>query len=387
MGTLTLTGSIKPDKPAVGDTLTAYVYENVWNPDAKIAYEASDGWAVQSQDSHGAVLTRRADRAGDVSLTVKASRPWQSQSDTLTLKATVAGPDVRVPGAVPGKVVVGMATDDFAARAAETGKVGADHFFRPSWDPAGFLKSVQTAKGRGLYAFGNMKTGSWAAAAKGSLDASLDKLVHDLDALAYPCHICFHHEPGFKTPGGQGDAGTGFEWRDMNIRLLNRVKQAGSKWVTPGIVDNGFKWSPNISGMGWTDAEIDQIYTDAFLSALEGCSLGADFYDGATTRSNGDPAAHQVARADAWATTRGWGGAMAIGEFSFVRPGDADLLWQVVKANPARWWCILAFDSDDNNRLNIPTKGAGWNFTHDFDTAHDRLDAFKAILADPLSQP
>lgn len=387
-----LNGQVDTDEPVVGEELAITLTENVPGETIKLEYGVSDNqgneWVRTRLDANGATYTTVPATQGELIIVSTLMRTYdQKPAEPLTLRTTVtpmSGGGAGIPGQVAGKVLVGMSTDDYTTRVRETGPIGSDHFFVGSWSPSDFISKVKEAKARGLYAFGNMKTGDWAKAASGSLDSSLDGLIKSLNELNYPCHICFHHEPGFKTPNGAGEGGTGFDWRAMNMRLLKRVKD-GSDIIAAGVVDNGYKFSPKTSGQGWTDSELDQLYTDEFLDTMD--SLGADYYDGATSKTNGEPAALKVARADAWMERRGWPGGMAIGEFSFVRPVDATALFAVCKRTPERWWAILAFNSDNNNRAGIPTKGAGWNFTHDFEQSGDRLAAFKSILADPLSHP
>jgi hypothetical protein len=311
-------------------------------------------------------------------------RDGAGHTATATDQVVVSDPVLSgLPGQVAGKVIVGLATDTYSTRLAELGRpIGADHFFVSSWSVSSFVSGCDTAHGRGCLPFGNMKVGDWGDAAAGSMDAAATQLGQAVAALGYPVRLTFHHEPGNSTPGGTGDNGTGFEWRDMLIRLLPRVKAEAPNAIV-GPVDNGYKWSA--MGQGWTDSELNQIYTDQLLAVCD--VLGADYYDGATTRTNGETAAVKVQRADSWADRRGWARPMDIGEWNFVRPVDCDSMTSTLTARPDRWWLSCCFDSDNNNRASIPTIGGGWNFSHGFDTQWDRRDAFRRTVDHALTSP
>lgn len=295
-------------------------------------------------------------------------------------------PPVLLPGQVAGKVICGLCTDNYATRVAELGRTpGADHFFvGPDWDENEFVAKAGDAHSRGCLPYGNMKVGplTWGQMATSQGDARVAALASRIAALGYPVRVALHHEPGNNTPTGSGDNGTGVEWRDMLIRQLPRIKAIAPNAIV-GPVDNGFKWSAN--SQGWTDAQLAQIYTDALLSVCD--VLGADYYDGATTRTNGEPAVVKVQRADAWASRIGWDKPMDIGEWNFVRPADCDSMTAFLTAHADRWWCANAFDSDTGNRSGIPTIGAKWGFDHGYDTTWDRRDAARRMFDNPLVYP
>lgn len=291
-----------------------------------------------------------------------------------------------IPGQVAGKSIQGLATDTYATRVAETGPIGADRSYAGTWGVTGLMNLIKTAHSRGVLPYCSSKTNpsTWAQAAAGALDADATAIGNQIAALGYPVRLTFHHEPsGSGGATGAGDNGTLGDWRDMMIRLFGIIKPLAPN-AALGPCDNGYKWSNG--GQGWSDSQLATVYTDELLSLCH--SLGADMYTPSTTSPpTGETAAVRFQNMTDWANRIGWTGGLDCGEWQFVTPGEATQAWNVMKANVDQWWLACAFDSDTNNRAGIPTIGAGWNFTHDYQTANDRLNAYKAILADPLSSP
>lgn len=321
----------------------------------------------------------------------RESNPSNTRSFT-TPKSIVGGGVTTVPGQIAGRVIMGMATDNYTARVSEVGKIGADHAFVGSWDPAQMVQQIQTAHGRGVFPLVSMKVsgssgGTWAQVASGRLDSSCTSLANSLKNLGYPMRISFHHEPsGNGGASSSGDNGTLGEWRDMLIRLFNIIRPIAPN-VVVGPIDNGYKWSAK--GQGWSDAELATVYTPALLNAC--MTLGADCYEGSKVVNNttqwGENAATKASRMLAWAVRIGWNGPLDIGEWNFVRPADCTAMWNVLSANPERWWLATVFNSDNNNRDDIPNPPGHWNFTHDYATSKDRLNAYKAAVNDPVAYP
>lgn len=299
------------------------------------------------------------------------------------------GPSTRdtVVGQVTGKVILGLAVDDWAARTAETGPVGALRSYSGTWSPSGVLSDSATAHSRGVIPYVSCKTNpsTWAQVAAGALDADIDQLANNLDALGYPVRFTVHHEPAGKTAAGAGDNGTPIEWSQMLTRVFTRMRAITSN-VVYGPTDNGYKWSAK--GQGWPDSELNQVYTDSLLAVCD--VIGADCYDGSKQSSPqvwGEPAYIKAQRMIAWADRRGWNGPLDLGEWNFIRPQDCTAMWATLSGAPDYFWLACCFDSDTNNRTDIPNPPGHWNFTHDYATTNDRLNAFKAALTDPISVP
>jgi hypothetical protein len=316
-----------------------------------------------------------------------------SNTRTFSTPSTGGPPRETVPGQIPGQVIWGMATDNYAARVAETGPVGAEHNFVGTWSPSTALQKIEAIHDDGLLPYMGMKVHGgdgglalgpnlWQQVANGALDASCTQFAQDLAALNYPIRLGFHHEPAGNKDGSGAEGGTLTQWVNMQLRLFRIIKPIAPN-VVLGPIDNGFKWSSG--AQGFSDAQLNAYYTEEFLAEM--MVHGADYYDGATTRTNGERAAIKAANAAAWMDRRNFSKPMDSGEWQFVRPSDCAAMWSLVSADPDRWWLMIAFNSDTNNRANIPTIGAGWNFTHGYDTANDRLNAFRSVLADPVSYP
>lgn len=388
-----LSGDVVTETPKVGQELEINLFENVPKPEMVLWYGVSDSqgndWARKSLTSEGAVYATTPTMPGELIITCTLMRQWDSKSAPplklhATIEKVVEPSGDLLPGQQRGKIIVGMSTDDYQSRVRETGPIGADHFFMGSWDPQGFLKRCKESDARGLFPYGNMKTGDWGSFGSSSGDAKVEELGRLLADWGKPCRVTFHHEPGFKSPDGDGEGGTAREWVDMAIRQYPRLKNLAPQAIT-GPVINGFILDPRTAGSGWTDAELDKLFTDQFFESID--AFGGDYYDGATSPTNGQPVSFKLERANSWLTRRWPHGRADIGETSFIKPEDMGALWNVVSAWPERWWCILAFNSDSNNRPGIPTQGGGWNFTHDYRSTDDRLNAFKKVLADPISFP
>lgn len=295
-----------------------------------------------------------------------------------------------LPGQVAGKVIVGMSTDDYSARVNELSRqVGADHFFVSAWNPDEFMRKAEDARAKGLFPYGNMKTGPWADYASGAKDAVVASFAARLAAFGDPVRVTLHHEPGFKGKGTDpysGEQGTAQQWVAMGARCYPRIKAVAPNAVTGGVI-NGFIMDPRTAGQGLTNTQLDAIFTDAYLGAID--AFGGDYYDGAKSRAETGPGAAwlKVQRCDQWLAYRGFTGRADIGEFNFIRPQDADSMTAFLTAHVDRWWMALNFNSDNNNRDNIPTIGERWNLSHGYDTSTDRRDAFRRMLDHPLTHP
>lgn len=301
--------------------------------------------------------------------------------------------DTLVPGQVKDKCIIGMSTDNFDARMTELGRpIGADHFFVSSWSVVGFMQKVYEAEEHGLFPYGNMKVVSndWKRFGSSAADAEVEALAEALAEFGKPVRVTFHHEPGFKTPTTNGEGGTPQDWVKMAIRQYPRLKNLAPNVVT-GPVINGFICDPNIAGQGWSDDELNSLFTDEFFDAID--AFGGDYYDGSTSRSAADSgkgrAVLKIARADAWLRSRGLVGKIVadVGEFNFIKPVHCDELTDFFATHADLWWMALNFNSDLNNRANIPTIGGLWNLSHGYDTQWDRRDAFRRMLDHPLIHP
>jgi len=319
-------------------------------------------------------------------------RDEEGNTRTINVPIEVTAPGVQIPGRVPGKVIIGMSSDNFDTRMAELGRpIGADHFFVSSWNPNQFIAKAEEAHDHGLLPYGNMKVSgnNWARFASSAADAEVAAFGEQLADLGYPVRVTFHHEPGFQTPTGSGEGGTARDWVNMAIRQYPRLKAIAPNVIT-GHVINGWLAGPEDTG-GWTYAELNQLYTDEFFAAVD--AFGGDYYDGSTTRAKADAgkgsAVRKVERCDAWLRSRGLAGEIVadIGEYNFIKPEHSDQMTAFLTSHADMWWCALNFNSDQNNRPNIPTIGAAWNLSHGYDSQWDRRDAFRRMLDHPQIHP
>jgi hypothetical protein len=373
--------AVAPGDPAIASHNVRYAGGILLKSGIQAAARSTNLTNLTENTPYNGVYATRLDVDGRES-NPSNTRSFTTLSSTSNLR-TVAGQITN-----PHRVIMGMATDNYAARVAEVGKNGADHSFVGSWNVAGMISDIQTAHSRGVFPLVSMKVNpnTWAEVANGALDSGAANLANQINNLGYPCRISFHHEPaGSGGASSAGDNGTLGEWRDMLIRLFGIIKPIASNAVL-GPIDNGYKWSAK--AQGWSDAELATVYTPALLNVCD--TLGSDCYDGSkqsTPQVWGEPAYVKAQRMLAWAVRIGWDGPLDIGEWNFIRPQDATAMWNVFSANPERWWLATVFNSDNNNRADIPNPPGHWNFTHDYATANDRLNAYKAAVNDPIAYP
>jgi hypothetical protein len=358
----------------------------------KYTVHASDGTVMKDNVAPDVLTTTVTGLTANTQYTMYVTRSnsvgESGPSPSRTFTTTGGATQGLVPGQIQGRVIMGMATDNYAARVAEVGKNGADHSFVGSWNVSGMISDIQTARSRGVFPLVSMKVNpnTWGEVANGALDSEATNLANQIKNLGYPCRISFHHEPaGNGGASSSGDNGTLGQWRDMLIRLFGIIGPIATNAVL-GPIDNGYKWSAK--AQGWTDAELATVYTPQLLAVCD--TLGSDCYDGSsqsTPQVWGENAAVKAGRMLAWANRIGWTGPLDIGEWNFIRPQDATAMWNVFSANPDRWWLATVFNSDNNNRADIPDPPGHWNFTHDYASPNDRLNAYKAAVNDPIAYP
>jgi len=75
---------------------------------------------------------------------------------------------------------------------------------------------------------------AWRAVASGSYDAQIDEMLRGLGSVGGPVWLTVHHEPegGGSTPAGQtDDVGGAAAWRDMQVRIRQRITATGVRNV------------------------------------------------------------------------------------------------------------------------------------------------------------
>jgi hypothetical protein len=271
---------------------------------------------------------------------------------------------VQSVAAVP---LMGMSTDDWATRVAETGPVAAHRIFQSTWNIPSLIAKIEEDHDRGVTPYWSIKFNStWAAAASGTDDQRFRDLGNALAALPYPTFGSFHHEPrgdGVSTPAQLAP------WAAANVRAMNIAGPLAGTRHMLGTTDNGFPWSSKWGKL--TDAELATYYTPALLAATD--FLGGDFYDGATNTNVGEPAAVKMANFEAWAARVAPGKPLAVGEWNAVLAEDIDAAWDALRVGP--WAVACLFNSAENNRTDLPTSlGGSWVLRG------DRLAAFRAVL-------
>lgn len=269
--------------------------------------------------------------------------------------------------------LMGMSTDDWAARVAETGPVEAHRVFVPTFSVTSIINKIKEDHARGVTPYWSTKfPGTWAQAASGVNDAAFKTLGVELGKLDYVTYGCFHHEPRdkvVKTPQQL------IPWSQANARVIPLVRAGAGPKHKLGTTDNGFPWGVKDAGSALTDAELAVYYTSALLNVCD--FLGGDFYDGATDTNIGEPAAVKMAKFEEWAKRIGFKGSLAVGEWNAVKAEDIFSAWSVLKEGP--WAIACLFNSAENNRTNLPTSlGGSWVLRG------DRLAAFRAVLAEAM---
>jgi hypothetical protein len=293
--------------------------------------------------------------------TKTVSDVWQAVNPTTGELATFT---VQSVAAVP---LMGMSTDDWATRVAETGPVAAHRIFQSTWNIPSLIAKIEEDHDRGVTPYWSIKFNStWAAAASGTDDQRFRDLGNALAALPYPTFGSFHHEPrgdGVSTPAQLAP------WAAANVRAMNIAGPLAGTRHMLGTTDNGFPWSSKWGKL--TDTELATYYTPALLAATD--FLGGDFYDGATNTNVGEPAAVKMANFEAWAGRVAPGKPLAVGEWNAVLAEDIDAAWDALRVGP--WAIACLFNSAENNRTDLPTSlGGSWVLRG------DRLAAFRAVL-------
>ena len=309
--------------------------------------------------------------------TVTQTVPGPTVTATATVTATVTAPTssatptatptvtpTPVPVAVP---LMGMSTDDWDARIAETGPVASHRIFQPTWDIAALIRKIEADHTKGVTSYWSIKFNTtWAAAASGTDDARFRELGAALARLPYPTYGSFHHEPrdsNITTPTQL------VPWTQANIRAMNIVGPLAGTRHMLGTTDNGFPWSNKWGKL--TDAQLATYYTPALLAATD--FLGGDFYDGATNSNVGEPAAVKLANFEAWAARVAPGKPLGVGEWNAVTATDIHAGWTVLRQGG--WVIACIFNSGANNRDDLPSSlGGSWVLRG------DRLAAFRSVL-------
>lgn len=273
---------------------------------------------------------------------------------------------------------MGMTTpfDEWAARVAETGPVNVRRVYAgSSWSHSSLVSRINACHAGGHEPFASMKNGgtvaSWSSLASGAWDAQIDALGVALAQMPAPTRIAYHHEP---RPASLSELAI---WGRAHTRFNLRLKAVAGAKAIVGPVDNGFPWTEKNWGK-LTDAELAIYYTDEFVASCD--ALGADFYDGETDTSAGEPA-WPKARGfwRYWRERRGFTGRLDIGEWNFIEPEDVELMWQQLLAG--RFSAACAFNSPENNRTDLPTdKGLGDPPSWLIVPGTPRMAAFRAVL-------
>jgi len=253
--------------------------------------------------------------------------------------------------------LMGMVTvyADWAARVAETGPVNMRRLYvGSSWNHSQLVSRITAAHALGLVPYASMKNGgtvaSWSQLAAGQFDAQIDALGAALAQMPAPTRIAYHHEP---RPATLAELKI---WGQAHTRFNLRLKAVAGAKAIVGPTDNGFPWS-DMSFAHVSNADLDSYYTDAFVASCD--AVGADFYDGETDTSSGEPA-WPKARGfwRYWREYRGFTGRLDAGEWNFIEPADVELMWQQLLAG--QFWAACVFNSPENNRADLPTnKGLG----------------------------
>lgn len=291
-------------------------------------------------------------------------------ADALARIAELEGPQ-------PARVLLGMATEAarWDERVALTGPVAARRVFQPTWSISGLIAKVKECLADGLVPVASIKpipsggtVADWAGVARGDWDSRFTELGKALAALDVPLYFSIHHEP---RGGGVDTPAELVPWARCLARALPIVKREAPK-VLVGTIDNGHPWGEKWGTL--TDAQLAVYYIPDLLAAVD--FLGGDFYDGATATNPGEPAHVKMRNFTAWAKRVGHDGPLLAGEWNYITGDDCRDTWPVL--NAGRWAVAFLFNSDDNNRSDLPASiGGTWSLKPDT----DRLAAFRELLA------
>lgn len=339
-----------------------------------------------------AVTDRLGSVAGELASTYATISTLQLVNGTLSqsnsalntevarLKARIAELEAGVPPSV-AKVLMGMATEDglWAERVSLTGPVACRRVFEPRWDIQGLVSRIEEVHSQGLVPIASIKSkmtatdtpsANWAAQASGAWDSRFVELARALDALGYPVWFNQDHEP---RGGGISTVEQLKPWGDARARQFEimRSEMGDSSLVKVGPCDNGHPWGAKWGSLA--DAQLSAYYTQRFLRASQ--YLSADFYNGATNANVGEPASVKMENFVKWTDRVGFDGPLGVGEWNFVTGSECRATWPVL--NTDRWGFACLFNSDQNNRTDLPTSiGGSWSLK----PGTDRLAAFREIL-------
>lgn len=311
-----------------------------------------------------ATVTATVTVTATATVTQTVTAPPVTETVTVTAQPSPTPTETTPP---PPAVLMGMSTDDWAARVAETGPVAAHRIFQSTWNVPSLIAKIEADHANGVTPYWSIKFNTtWAAAANGTDDQRFRDLGNALAALPYPTFGSFHHEPrgdGIDTPAEL------VPWAEANVRAMSIVGPLAGTRHMLGTTDNGFPWSSRWGGL--TDSQLAIYYTPALLAAAD--FLGGDFYDGTTDTNPGEPAAVKMTNFEAWSERVGFDGGLTVGEWQAVEAADIYAAWDVLRVGP--WAIACIFNSAANNRPDLPSSlGGSWVLRG------DRLAAFRDVL-------
>ena len=347
-------------------------------PTAQELVDAQIAAARAVSDRLGAAVDEL--RAAYVTISAHLATNATLTAEVASLKARIIELETQVPKPI-SRILMGMATEDslWTQRVALTGPVACERVFEPTWDIPGLVRRVQEAHGRGLVPIASIKSRmtpleapatNWAAQVSGSWDSRFRELARVLNALGYPVWFSQDHEP---RGGGIDTVQELKPWADARARQFEimRSEMGESSLVKVGPIDNGHPWGQRWGNL--SDASLSVYYSARLLAASH--YLSGDFYDGATNTNVGEPAWVKMKAFQAWADRIGFDGPLGVGEWNFVTGDDCRATWPIL--NTDRWAFACLFNSDQNNRTDLPTSiGGSWSLK----PGTDRLAAFREIL-------
>lgn len=342
---------LNKDTVEVGDMLTLHIAENL-RQKRRIRVHDSDGleWTRIRRKKRYQMWTARPRSAGDGTVTVVVRRAdGKVHRKRLDYRVTAT------PTSEPtlGAALIGMSAlpDTWSAKVAQVGAPIASRriFADLASGPTSQLKIVEEAHAAGMLPVISYKVGGDVAGAiAGAYDAVAEQAAARLAAFGRPTAVTIWHEPYTDM--------TGAEFAAMHQRLMPIFKRGELK---VGPILNGFLLDGQVP-------TFDSFCPDPLFAVWDYVAI--DTYEGGTMAAPGArKPGPRIPALRAHLRSRGHEVPIGVGEYNGFSAATIREAGEALLTTPGVWFGCL-WNEDGKTAVEL---------------SGDRLDAFRATLADP----